>query len=91
MCFHSHKQGEDFYPAELSRCLGDCQAFCFVLSSLSAKCSIWLTVLLPRGLLVKQALKIIILPSSNFLIWQAHLFGILGYCRDLVFVSFCFH
>lgn len=64
-----------------------CQAFCFVLSSPSAKCSIWLTVLLQRGLLMKQALKIIILPSSNFLIWQAHLFGILGYCKGLFFVS----
>lgn len=64
-----------------------CQAFCFVLSSPSAKCSIWVTFLLHRGLLMKQTLKIIILLSSNFLIWQAHLFGILGYSKGLFFVS----
>lgn len=66
---------------------GLCQAFCFVLSSPAAKCNIWLNFLLHCGLLMKQTLKIIILPSSNFLVWQAHLFGILGYCKGLFFVS----
>lgn len=65
------------------------QAFCFVLSIPSAKCNIWLTF--HHGcimvLLMKQTLKIITLPSSNFLIWQAHLFGILEHCKGLFFIS----